>query len=319
MIKPKVTQINRPIRISYQRKPKIVAPVIDKRNLKVKTPYRGILIQQDPIKRNKNSIKPRHVVNKKSANSLRKTRLIKRQHNPRLGFDEYINKIKTLKNIGKGRILVLVAPGPTILEMDLTKLVSTPNIDIASINKPDPRIWPTKFWIFCDQTQYNRNRGLWDSYKGIIINSGAVRERKNNQIIFRSRPGKGFSRDLSLGVYIGRTTTFAALQIALYMNYDKIYVCGCDMSRVTIEKNGKKMSPLHSYGVNPDVSENKREQRFQNEAKSFDYGADKLSSIDRSRIIFCSSVNPYSFIRKFGHIPHENAIDNIIEDARTKL
>ncbi len=97
------------------------------------------------------------------------------------------------------------------------------------INQPYQLLWPTKFWSFCDHTQFTRNESVWNNYNGIIINSYNVKARKSNQILIQARPGQGFSADLPGGYHIGRSTTYASMQIANYMNYSKIYLFGVDM------------------------------------------------------------------------------------------
>tara|TARA_R110000868_G_scaffold45841_18_gene151849 strand:- start:164 stop:1609 length:1446 start_codon:yes stop_codon:yes gene_type:complete len=44
---------------------------------------------------------------------------------------------------------------------------------------------------------------------------------------FKNIGGKGFSKDASKGIHIGRSSVFAAMQIGLWMGYEKIYIFGC--------------------------------------------------------------------------------------------
>lgn len=219
-------------------------------------------------------------------------------------------KVQKLKDTGVGKILVMVAPGPSILEADLTKLKDHPYIDIMCINKPQPPVWPSKFWAFCDHTQYTRNQDTWGSYEGIILNSPNVTARKANQIIIRTKQGKGFSKDLSTGYYIGRSSTYANMQAAHYMNYDTVYIFGLDMAEV----NGK----LHSYGVNPDVSPENRKSRFAAEAEHYLFAGQNLPEDVRKKFIICSSYNPWDFCKYFGRLDQKIAVDTILEAANAK-
>ena len=210
----------------------------------------------------------------------------------------------------------MLAPGPSILEAPIELLKEAPNVDLMTINKPDPRVWPTRFWSFCDHTQYNRNQTAWDQYTGIILNSGGVRAKKQNQIIVRNRSGRGFSHDMVRGYYIGRSTTYASLQLAVWMNYNEIYILGCDMGKVTIDKGGEKVSMLHSYGTNPDVPEEKRLKRFAMEAEYYKYAAEHLKDSVRDKIYFCSSYNKWDFVDKFNRLDHHGVIGIILEKAQ---
>ena len=216
----------------------------------------------------------------------------------------HITKIRALHNIGIGKVLIMVACGPSINEIDLTLLKGIPNIDIMSINKPDKRIWPTTYWAFCDLSQYNRNKDLWDSYDGMVVNSSSIKVAHKNQVLIKNRSGQGFSKDLTSGFFIGRSTTYANLQTALWMGYT-VFVFGIDMCAV----NGK----LHHYGVNPDVQEANRLERFKKEAEHYQFAGMTLPEHDRKKIYFCSSYNPWSFTKLFNHLDHKEAIPFILD------
>lgn len=220
------------------------------------------------------------------------------------------NRISSLKNIGVGRILVMIAAGPSVSEVDLSVLNDHPLIDVMCINQPYMPLWPTKFWAFCDHTQYQRNAAIWDQYKGIVINSHNVRARKTNQILIKNKPGQGFSLDLVTGYHIGRSSTYAAMQIANYMNFRRVYLFGVDMAEV----NGI----LHYYGQNPHVTNEIRKQRFQAEANHYWWAATHLPAETRERFIFCSSYNPWPFLEHFDKLDHKNAIQDIL-DYENKL
>lgn len=221
--------------------------------------------------------------------------------------------IMGLKGIGRGRILVILACGPSLNEVQVEKLLDRPKIDIMCINKPDERIYPNnRWWAFCDQSQYSRNQHKFETYKGIIINSPAVKARRNvGQIMIRSIGGKGFSRDLTKGFHIGRSTTYANMQTALWIGYDSIYVFGLDMKGM--KKDGKLITHYYGDGVNPDVPPDVRVSRFAKEAESYDFGANVLTKEERNRFYICSSMNPWPFVNKYNHLDHEIAVDKILE------
>lgn len=122
--------------------------------------------------------------------------------------------IDELKDSGRGKILAIVANGPSVAELDLAPLAGHPKIDIMSINKPVASIWPTTFWLFCDLNQLNRHQQLWEEYDGIIINTRAIRAEKPNRIVLNKLERFGFSTDLTKGVHVGQSSTYVAMQVA---------------------------------------------------------------------------------------------------------
>lgn len=218
--------------------------------------------------------------------------------------------ITAIKDIGKGRILLILAAGPSINEVDFSKVKSHPLIDIMCINQPHSCVWPTRFWAFCDHTQFRRNEQIWNGYNGMIINSTNVRARKPNQIVLNSIPGQGFSKDITFGYHIGRSSTYANMQTAYYMNYDKVYIFGCDMGSV----NGK----LHSYGKNPDVPDDIRVKRFADEAHHYLWAAKNLPEDIRKKFSFCSNYNKWDFTNYFERLDHNEAIRIILERIESK-
>lgn len=217
-------------------------------------------------------------------------------------LQQYHSKINSIKNSGSGKLLAIVACGPSVNEIELDKILNNDKIDIMCINRPDKRLWPTKYWLFCDQTQYARSKDLWESYGGTIINASSIRVRHKNQILIKGLTGKGFSFDMQKGFYIGRSSTYAAMQVALWMNYDKILLFGLDMCAV----DGK----LHHYGKNLDVTDEVRIQRFDREAENFDNAMDILGEHSK-RFIMLSNYNKYEFANKMDRQDHTKIGDII--------
>jgi hypothetical protein len=117
--------------------------------------------------------------------------------------------------------------------------------------------------------------------------------------------GKGFSLNLNNGFYIGRSSVYAALQVAIWMDYSHIYVFGVDMTAV----NGK----LYPWGSNPDVSDQNRAKRFKMEAESFMWLANNVDKKITSKMTFCSKYNPWDFVKKFEKLDHVEAVGIILQ------
>lgn len=222
---------------------------------------------------------------------------------------ESVAKTQALHNTGKGKSLIIIGNGPSILEAPLEKLRNHSKIDTLSINKPDSRLWPTTYWAFFDSSQLRRHEDLWTSYNGTIFNSTSIKKQKERSMQFKNIGGKGFSKDASKGIHIGRSSVFAAMQIGLWMGYEKIYIFGCDMNPEGI--NGK----LHFYGDNPDVDPGTRKNRFKDEAVHYDHAATILNPEERNKFVFCTEYNTWGFIKEFGHMSHKDAVEHIIEQA----
>lgn len=216
----------------------------------------------------------------------------------------YTQRINNLLNSASGRILIMVACGPSVNEVDFSPLFDKDKIDFMIINKPLDKIPKHKYWCFCDDSQYKRNIEYYNSYNGSIMTSVGVKAGKSNHIKINAFKGVGWSNNLAEGMYIGRSSTYSFMQMATWMNYDKVFIFGCDMSAV----NGQ----LHHYGVNPDVQPDIRASRFQFEAKSYAHAGEKLSKEVRNKFYFCSSYNKFGFIEKFNRLDHLKAVEYIL-------
>jgi len=294
--------------IVYHYKKSMSKPNLDSRSTTVRPvttkPKNSVVVRPKPrvprivksVKVVKSNVKP--VSSKPSLMS-------KRTRNAKSTFDSGLPKIKSISGIGKGKILVMLAPGPSILEAEIEKLNGIQEIDIMTINKPDERAWPSDYWMFCDRTQYIRNKEFFHKYNKTIINTSSIKASHPKQIKIKNLPGKGFSVDMTKGFYIGRSTTFSAMQVAAWMEYDKIFIFGLDMCRV-----GKK---LHSYGKNPDVPEKIRERRFKKEAEFYDTASKIMNENLRNKYYICSSYNPWSFVKKFNRLDQKEAVEYILK------
>lgn len=258
---------------------------------------------------NKTQTQQQHQVSKQQR--IRQEVLDKKQrrtpYNPTK--DISVNKINKLKNLGVGKILVMMACGPSINEVDFEPLFGNPRIDLMCINKPDPRTWPhVAYWAFCDQSQYNRNTDLFFNCNKMILNSTAVKARRaEKQVVIKSIGGNGFSRDLTRGYHIGRSTVYANMQTALWMNYDQIYIFGIDMCEV----EGK----VHFYGINPDVKPVDRVKRFKIEADNYLKAYHIMKEEERIKFTICSGYNNWEFAELYGKINHKQAVNIILNEA----
>ena len=97
------------------------------------------------------------------------------------------------------------------------------------------------------------------------------------------------------------------------MNYDKVYIFGCDMCKPPNCKD------LHFYGLNEDVDPAIRIKRFAREAEHYSAGAKQLSLEERQKFVFCSSYNTWPFIKDFASLDHLEAVATILAEANEKM
>lgn len=292
--------INRPARsspryvVSVQPKPMMQARTIA-------TPNKSVIKIAKSTNSIRNIIKP---PSKPITRTPQPTRALPPKRPAKQISDQEL-KIPTILNIGTDRTLIIVAAGPSVKEVDFTPLLNLPKVDFMCVNKPYKPVWPSKFWSFCDHSQYDRNKEEFFAFNGTVLNSINVTARRRNQVIFRTRPGNGFSLDSQLigGYHVGKSSTYASMQIANYMNYPRVYIFGVDMTEV----NGQ----LHHYGQNPDVDNERRKTRFKSEAEYYMWAGTHLSDSVRNRFTFCSSYNPWPFLKYFKNLDHKFAVDII--------
>jgi len=246
---------------------------------------------------------------------LTRTLVDRQRKQPRVKYvtsdisEESRGKIAKLRNAGKGRVLLIVGNGPSVKFVDTTKLRHD-RLDTMSINRPDDRIWPTTFWTFCDVSQYRRHKQYWENYQGILINSTAIKNQKPNSLQIKNLGGKGFGKDLKTGWHIGRSSVYAAMQVALWMNFERIYIIGMDMNVNGID------GQLHFYGVNQDVDPNTRRGRFQKEAEYYDYALTVLNPTELAKFVICSkNINPWGFMDKFKTLLVEDTVAAILTEC----
>jgi hypothetical protein len=240
--------------------------------------------------------------NVRGQNSLRVTRNVRGKK--RVDRRVTTERIDEIRKAGVGRVLIIIGNGPSHKEAKLDLLKNIEPIDMMCINRPDDRVWPTTYWLFCDNSQLRRHKTLWTGYNGTTINSTAIKDSKPKTVRILTMHGKGFSNNMHNGMYVGRSSVYAAIQVGLWMAYDAIYVFGCDMTAV----GGK----LYPWGSNPDVSDKNRIRRFETEATFYNWAADHVTASTREKVIFCSSYNKFRFVDKFGRMDHKKAVKEIL-------
>lgn len=250
-------------------------------------------------------VQPRNI--KRRGGIRKKTQVKHRTSDPLPGS---LDKTKAIQGIGRNKILIIIGNGPSISEAPLSELKGIPGIETMSVNRPDERLWPTTYWSFFDLSQMRRHEKLWDNYEGYMFNSTAIRRQKIKSIQFKNLIGQGWSRDLCKGLHIGRSSVYASMQLAMWMQFSHVYIFGCDMNHHGID--GK----LHFYGTNPDVDPKIRAQRFKKESEFYVQAAEVLTEEERAKFTFATDYNPWDFVDKYNQVSHKS-VDNIIAHAQS--
>lgn len=223
---------------------------------------------------------------------------------------DQVQTIRNLRGTGLGKYLVILGNGPSLSDIDTTKLKNVESLYLCTINVPDERCWPTNYWAFYDRTQYHRHKERYHSYTGTLFNSTGIKESNQHSIKFRNISGIGFSQDPSKGIYIGMSSVYATLQIATYMTFNKIFVVGCDMNP------NVDVGRTHFYGVNPDVVPQERRNRFEKEANWYNHMAENVDASIRNKIVFCSKgLNTWPFMNSFHSVTPSETVDFITKEV----
>ena len=219
--------------------------------------------------------------------------------------------IKNLKGTGQNKFLIILGNGPSLSEIDTKQFKNINNLYLCTINVPDERVWPTQYWAFYDRSQFHKHKERYHSYTGTIFNSTGIKEPNIRSIKFRHSPGIGYSHDVSKGLYVGMSSVYATIQIATYMNFDKIFILGCDMNESV------DINRTHFYGVNSDVEPHERRRRFVKEANWYNHMAENVDVSIRNKIVFCSKgINTWPFMNSFSSVTPAETVDFILGEIK---
>ena len=217
-------------------------------------------------------------------------------------------KITQLNGMGEGKDLAILANGPSLNEAPIEELMDKPKIDLLTVNIPDERAWPTKFWMMTDMNIYYRCQNYFKEFKGFLLaNHIEKRSAPKNMIRLRIHRQRGFSRDLLWGVHQGVSTTYMAIQAALAMGFNRIFIFGLDMSE------DKKTGEMYHYGENPFIKKDNRLERFDMDAEYWGRAVEEeMTEEEIERIYICSELNPYGFAEVIGKVSPKEGVEILL-------
>ena len=191
--------------------------------------------------------------------------------------------IKDFKHIHEGKRLFILASGPSLNSLNLSRLERK---IVMGMNRS---------FLSFSQTHYHcvMDHRLFELYE---------QELRETRYLFtlQDRPwgiplellgSEGFSWDLEQGVYSGYTISFLALQVAIYMGFKEIFFLGLDL-----QHEGAK---THFFGT--DFHSQKHETtEFPKMEKMLTYAAHMLRNSD-VRVFNCSPVSTLTCFQKMSY------------------
>lgn len=166
-------------------------------------------------------------------------------------------ELDKLRNSLSGRRMFIICNGPSLLPEDLEKIHGNGDCSFA-VNSIDPIFsrtqWrPTFYTVLCEGVQYsyldkmNRVPSLCQFYRK---ESYSVTRNVRRKAVFISTDGSRrllerpkFSEDCGRKVYTIGTSTYAMLQLAVFLGCRELYIIGCDnFYPVQITREGKIVS-----------------------------------------------------------------------------
>jgi hypothetical protein len=145
---------------------------------------------------------------------------------------ESIKRLRTYKDIHRGKRCFIIGNGPSLNQLDLTLLkneytfgndlvVEQCASDIQKMDIPRFLSWRARNWVNLDN---------------------------DLQFIYTTYTGPGFSTDITGRVWESATVTYISLQLAYYMGFETVYLIGVDHNFIT---QGTPNTTVTSQGNDP--------------------------------------------------------------------
>lgn len=145
-----------------------------------------------------------------------------------------MTRISLLKDRHRGETCVIVCNGPSLNRMELTFLRDFPVIGMNKIflGFKKFRFYP-RYYVSVNPKVIEQSidaiRGL-NCVKFISRNGvgNRLQEDALTYLLETQKPRQRFCTDLEDGLHEGWTVTYAALQVAYYLGFDRVYIIGMD-------------------------------------------------------------------------------------------
>lgn len=145
-----------------------------------------------------------------------------------------MNRLQILKNRHLGERCIIVANGPSLNSMDLSFLQHEIVIGLNKIFLGFEKFhFYPKYLVAINEKVICQSAKTLKSLNCIKFLNGEIARKHLNEdaltyFINTSNPSTRFCKDISSGVHEGWTVTYAALQIAYYLGFQKVVLIGLD-------------------------------------------------------------------------------------------
>lgn len=199
-----------------------------------------------------------------------------------------MHKIESYKGRHKGKRLFILASGPTLGDLDLSRLDRriTMGLNRSVLVYPN-----TYYHCVMDQRLFELHGDLLKKTRQLFTVEG-----RPFGIKLKNLAADGFSWDLTKGIHTGYTIAYFALQLAVYMNFAEVFFLGLDL------KNAGRNT--HFFGRD-EVSSNHENTEFPKMVKMLNYAALLLEE----RPIKVYNCSPVSTLTCFPYMSYDKAVE----------
>lgn len=158
-----------------------------------------------------------------------------------------MTRLQQFKNIHENDRCFIVCTGPSLKISDLEFLKNEYTFGVNHIfNAYDSTTWRPTYYVMCDASGYRRQETPWDfesySTQNVFLNNRILQFQKGFTtktvgFVFNHRTSEHYKdptlkmrseENIDICIYDRGTVTNAAIDIALYMGFKKIYLIGVD-------------------------------------------------------------------------------------------
>jgi len=141
--------------------------------------------------------------------------------------------LKALKNKYQGEKAVICCNGPSLLDVDFTKLNGIYTFGLNKINLIFAKNeWRPSCIVAVNPLVIAQNQGFLNETEIPLFLDHCARRiginRSKNVTLLDSCDFPSFSRDCSISIFQGFTVTYVAMQLAYHLGFKKIALVGCD-------------------------------------------------------------------------------------------
>ena len=172
-----------------------------------------------------------------------------------------------------GERLFIIASGPSLNDVDPAALKGETTLAINDALLRFPR---SRYAAVMD------SRKLHELHRELLsVDAVFTLEGNSFGVELRYLGTEGFTADVERGIYSGYTTTYFALQIALFMGFREIYLLGLDLA-ATPERS-------HFFGNRP-LQDRNRPEVYEKMHRAFEQAAPELDRLG-AKVYNCSPVS----------------------------